>query len=653
MLFKHHLTLVCFFVLLVTGCKKKDKSVKRSIETGKSVELAREKITVNGGGITIDKPGDPLDKLEIYMPANAYSDDKTFTITSAPITGHSFGEYFNPITPMIIISNKGGYATEYMSVTIPVKVQPGHFAMAFLYNEKTGALEGMNMDYSEPGYITVNTTNFSHTPPGEANPLTAQVGSSIDLAFSQIVVTSVDTSVLMREHFTPFKPGVDDWIFPNHGSYIAPGGHCSGQSIGMLWYYTEKKRRGSPPLYGSFDNNGDFRTPNRWEDDVLAYKFCSTLQNEWAVSETNTEIENWQGKADIRTLRCFSYALRLTNEPQLVHIFTSDNKSAHAMVVYGISEGTLFIADPNKPGSKEPRIHFDTYNMNYSPYFTGRKAGDPGMQYQVIHYVSKTSENAWPKVSEHWDEFMNKTIAKGKFPDYTIETTNEKLELIPLTHGYVPPDGDELMLTINSKIDDVKFKVFNEWGAQLIANGSLYKLPLGEQPIGINVVDSDLHWVGFTWIMVNVKEKKKEQPKVIDGPAPNWGQLLSAVSINGVPQDCDPKHTGWGIDEYRVIKETTTGRTFLQIQINCVGDKSVFVRAAGEFNGVGTYSLDEVTSLIDGPNGKLISGSITVTEWKKSKIRANFEYTVKMVFTDEVRSVKGNVRDYGNGEWEH
>jgi hypothetical protein len=43
---------------------------------------------------------------------------------------------------------------------------------------------------------------------------------------------------------TGFTPGVDDWEFTNFGSYISPG-VIARSSISAMWYYYEKKLKGS------------------------------------------------------------------------------------------------------------------------------------------------------------------------------------------------------------------------------------------------------------------------------------------------------------------------------------------------------------------------------------------------------------------------
>ena len=78
------------------------------ITTGQSAELASQPVGASGGTIKINHPGNPLDGLQLDVPAGAYPAERTFKIASAPISGHTFSKDFNPITPLISIEGSGG-----------------------------------------------------------------------------------------------------------------------------------------------------------------------------------------------------------------------------------------------------------------------------------------------------------------------------------------------------------------------------------------------------------------------------------------------------------------------------------------------------------------------------------------------------------------
>ena len=138
-------------LLLLFGCKKDDSNPVSSnpngnsgnIKTGNIVDLNTQTVSLNGGTITVTKPGDPLNGLTITIQPNSFTQAQTIKISSAPIISHQLGQYFNPLTPMIKITYQGGFADKTMKIKIPISLSQGKFAMGFFYNEQTGKLEGI------------------------------------------------------------------------------------------------------------------------------------------------------------------------------------------------------------------------------------------------------------------------------------------------------------------------------------------------------------------------------------------------------------------------------------------------------------------------------------------------------------------------------
>jgi hypothetical protein len=49
--------------------------------------LVTQTVDLAGGVISVEKPGDPLDGLEIEVPAGSYGEPRSFEVSYAPITG--------------------------------------------------------------------------------------------------------------------------------------------------------------------------------------------------------------------------------------------------------------------------------------------------------------------------------------------------------------------------------------------------------------------------------------------------------------------------------------------------------------------------------------------------------------------------------------
>jgi hypothetical protein len=340
---KHAFTAISILVILATllgGCggpgnqSSTPTGVSGTISTGKSVTVASTDIPAAGGSITVTDESSPVKGLEILVPASAYTTTTSFTISTAPIEKHTFGKDFNPITPLISIDNGGAYADEIMSVTIPVDIPEGYFAMGFYYDSKTGKLEGMATIAQDADSITIGTRHFS-----------------------SFLVSMIKLTELTPDIDSGFRPGIDDWQFVNYGSYIEPEGHCAGQSLSALWYYVTQPDGKDLTLYNRYDNNGNEPdTPTLWQDDSYGYRFASTIQQD--INWDGFAFKFWRaqrGFNDELTWNLFCYSMQMTGEPQLVGV-TNEGHGGHAMICYRINDGKMYIADPNYPGDTERRI---------------------------------------------------------------------------------------------------------------------------------------------------------------------------------------------------------------------------------------------------------------------------------------------------------
>lgn len=355
--------------------------------------------TVSGGAdITLQAPGHSLSGMVISVPQGAYAAATTFKVSSAPVAANTF-KYVTPVSPLISIDNGGAYADNYMEVKVPVKLTPNQFAMGFIYDKATGTLEGMPLVGRDANSVTVATMHFS-----------------------DFFISAIDASLLSGDIDSGFRPGIDDWQFPNEGSYIQPGGHCAGQAVTALWYYVTRPDGKDANLYGRYDRNGEKpATPLLWMDDTWGYRLCSVVQRDIAWSSFHVKFWRNLKASDETTWRLFAYSMRVTGEPQQVGIYSSAG-GGHAMIVYRIKDGHLYIADPNYPGDNNRRIEF--VNGAFKPYNSGANASaiaaGEGTSFETIIYRAKTSTVRWDRIAARWQELKAGTIGNAQFPQKEI-----------------------------------------------------------------------------------------------------------------------------------------------------------------------------------------------------------------------------------------
>ena len=466
------------------------------ITAGPKVDVATQSVNPTGGVIAVSKPGDIMDGFVIDVPPNSYSAGTTFKVSSAPITGQTFGSDINPISPMIYVDNGGTYSNDMMYIRVPVNVPAGYFAMGFIYDASTKQLEGMPLISSDSSSITVGTRHFS-----------------------DFFISVISKTLLNKDIDSGFRPGIDDWQFTNRGSYISPGGHCEGQSLSALWYYCTRPDGTNARLFGRYDNNGNQPvTPGFWYDDSFGYRFASVIQedidgssfanNLWESLSGKTAQQdkngNWQwvngpGIGDEATWDLFAYSILTTKEPQLVCI--EDNAgSGHAMVCYEISaDGNLLVADPNYPGNTERIIKYT--NGKFQPYNSGANADDiangNGQAFENIQYFAKSTVLSWNQIAQHWGELKGGTIGDNQFPAYMLEYKNDQGNWVDLVDGLQTPYDSIAIKAISLANVNTGLQVFIDGKASQFDANSNHDLLPGDNKLGIeilgqvNVTDKD------------------------------------------------------------------------------------------------------------------------------------------------------------------
>lgn len=181
-----------------------------------------------GRDVTFTAPEDgPIAGTVITIPADAYKNPRTFSVSASTLTVSGYGGLVKPVSDLITIEAGGGYANRAITLKVPVTVSPGAFALGF-YLLDDGSLEPMPLVTEDAASITVATRHFS-----------------------SFFIAEIAKAALPANIGTGFRVHEDDFQDVNYGDYIAPWGHCAGQSISAMWYFEERKlANGAPQLYG-------------------------------------------------------------------------------------------------------------------------------------------------------------------------------------------------------------------------------------------------------------------------------------------------------------------------------------------------------------------------------------------------------------------
>ncbi|MBL7975217.1 MAG: hypothetical protein JNJ85_09910 [Candidatus Kapabacteria bacterium] len=597
---KHLKIIFTLVALFIISCNK-DEGPTNVNPGGGKIEVQSfvnaGTVSVGPGGGVITVKGGVMDGLSITVPPGSMQDSKTFTISTAVVNSHTFGADFNPLTPLIRVNYGGGYLDSIMTVKIPVTVPQGKFAMGFYYDEESGELEGIPIVAINNDNIIIATRHFSgkHLSDGRLG------GILSTKTYADFIIAYVDYAKLFGEFESGFRPGMDDWEFPNWGSYIAPGGHCRGQSMTAIWYYQARKKAfNDPPLYDRFS-----KYSGMWQDNSEGYKFASVVQIEgdnigrnayWAkFNSTGTQ----KFSHDSLHYMAFAYSMMVTKQPQLTSIWNSNG--GHAMVAYRASNRILSIADPNFPDRYN---HFITLSSDgrFMPYESKPNAKAASTFYPDIYYAGKSSLYSFDGITTRYNEMLKHTIGDyppNNFPSVEIMMYDGKnwIEV----GDTLSTDADSVVLA-GRCVGCGEFVKDNLTITELISQTGEHvawsddhtglltvKLKGGENKVPIvmwgSKANNDFNYVDFKMITVN---KKK--------------QIYFEYWLAGIDKDGDSIHFGQKYED-----EVKMGFT-------------------GAWNG-NTFTVDELKTVVD--NGQ------TFTVGAKMTIVCNAAKTLITSFTIE------------------
>lgn len=421
-----------------------------SFDLGEPIEVAVGTVGPAGGVV------ESSDGLRIDVPAGAHARPVTYRVTRQEILGHGFGPGLSPVSALYTVDNGGGLSTQPAWVEVPAQVPESGFALGFLYDPATGGLEALPLIGFDADTVVVATGHFSQffIHGVDATAFAALVAAEAASGAAHLGPTElVDTG---------FRPGVDDWPFPNYGSFVAPGGHCAGQSLSAMWYFVERARQGAPHLNDLYDNDGRGVT-ERWQDDRNGYRLASVVQSDYGRRvSTLAEVHlrylerlrlesTGTGSPDTNAAwqyAAFVVAMQVTGEPQYVSVARLDesgNREGHAMIVYGADTAGLWVADPNYPG-RFRRIPWDAVGRQLGPYHSGPDATSLGRPYDVISLLGKTALLDWGGLGLRFTQLELGTAGDDRFPSFVLAGTdvlpNGHYQLVDLAQGFSTRDHE-------------------------------------------------------------------------------------------------------------------------------------------------------------------------------------------------------------------
>jgi len=474
--------------------------------------LSKE-IQPRGGALMVDRLGDPLDGLMLEVPAGAYDEPVTVSVSYYPIARGSDLADLKVLSPLLVVESSGSLAQVPLIVKIPVYMYWRHFPMAWAWDEVTGDLDPLPV-------LSV-----------ERNTVDVAIRSS-----ARIIVTSHPYAGLERLNLdTGFVPGVDTWQFPNTGTWSCPEGLSWGMSLGALSYSLSEPSAAPGPLWGRYDGPaGAPATPDLWQDDVRGLRLAEALQrdfDEWrqgrpydVIYELNRvlpgsfAVRSQRFTMDEVTFYATAVALLVTGEPQLMNVSTADGSRGLTLIAYGIQGNRILVADPNDwqrdPPERALELEYSAFNPYRSYANAQEQAAGLTTDYTVAGFVGQGALAPLDQAAGLWAEIdsLPGTVAY----DLAVEAEGgsdpaNEMQLDPAAP--FKTSRPELQVRATSpEVPELRVSLYAD-GSPEPESGPVALAP-GENRLGVYVEGlarwaaadgtqrSDWRWLGFDWITV-------------------------------------------------------------------------------------------------------------------------------------------------------
>jgi hypothetical protein len=417
-----------------------------------------------------------------------------------------------------------------------------------------------------------------------------------------------------------FRPGTDDWQFPNYGSALTSDGFCFGATASEYWYYTERRAgSGAAPLFGLYDNDGGGRTPGFWQDDADGIKLASMVQRDY---QTNNRAGAYRvmtssAKADqATTFAAFRSWIALTGAPQLVYA-DDPNGGAHAMIVYRASATRLNVADPNKP-ARMRSIAFDPASGTLAPYLAGTRANGTQSAYSGFAFMARELLVSNDAMAARWNEFDAGTIGDDTFTDAVPGFAHQRDDATYADLGpfapvvTVPADTEWISLQYDvAQPADRTYSLVVD-GSDLIGSSNA-DLQMGENQFGIwlvrNAPDDPGLWAGYErFTVIRGEVAPTPTPDLSGEPVRITIDVDVPIGGKGATATC-PAEVGLSFFSGGGAPGTMKGAAGLWA--NCTDKAFMAIDAAGTFDGT-TFKFSNGNPEYD-YSGTLDGGTVTIS----------------------------------------
>ncbi|MEO8452270.1 MAG: hypothetical protein ABI647_20940 [Gemmatimonadota bacterium] len=396
-----------------------------------------------GGSVTLNKPGNPLNGMQITVPAGAFGSANHLTVGYGDSTGAPRKAGLRLASPVMTIGSDAPLAAggAPIKLSIPVALLPGEWPIAILFNRATGAIETLpTIPVGTTGVIAFTRVldGTDLAPPGPAaaslrvaSPAAAPAGQP-PLAI-QLVIGAVAYSALQKDFDTGYRPSTDDWEFDNIITAIpsaVQGEAISGLAVASAWYFSQfKQSKGALNKQFQEAKDVELSNPRGLKLGVLA----ALAVDRQAIQTYNDALLTAAGITGGLTLDSLAFlsikaGIFTTGRPQV--LIAADPKSLttpfEPLLAYGTTGNDVDVTlGTNASGVNAPRRITLTAGR-FAAFNWGVKSPETDQltTYRMpnVFVTGLTSGIPASRLNQLWQDFFNKTIAVAEAPSFVVST---------------------------------------------------------------------------------------------------------------------------------------------------------------------------------------------------------------------------------------
>lgn len=204
----------------------------------------------------------------------------------------------------------------------------------------------------------------------------------------------------IRQSSSAFNPTEDFWHFGNEGSYYAPYGFATAQSILAYWHYLHGKSAAGPlKLYANVDNK------KIWEDDNQAIYLISKAENNFdhkSWNEIHAPLLNTI--SDESSFSAIVNQISKGASPALLALRSSKHTTTLILIAYAVTENSISILDPNIP-NRNGRIEYDRVLKKFRSYKTKQNINGTSVEFDWIKHAVPSDIPGWSQLAVDWGDY--------------------------------------------------------------------------------------------------------------------------------------------------------------------------------------------------------------------------------------------------------